>query len=166
VLYVGLMLTERGPMVLEFNCRFGDPETQAILLRLEDNFAKVARDAAAGRLEVQTLDFRREAVVCVVLAAAGYPGAARKGDVITGIDDALAVPGVTIYHAATKRNNGDLVTGGGRVLSVCARGGDLSDAIDLAYKGVDLVRFEGRQYRTDIGADTLAKLAGGRGEPD
>jgi phosphoribosylamine--glycine ligase len=166
VLYVGLMLTERGPMVLEFNCRFGDPETQAILLRLEDNFAKVARDAAAGRLETQTLNFRREAVVCVVLAADGYPGPSRKGDVITGVDDALALSGVTIYHAATQRNNGDLVTGGGRVLSVCARGGDLSDAIGLAYRGVDLVRFEGRQYRTDIGADTLAKLDGGHGEPD
>jgi phosphoribosylamine--glycine ligase len=166
VLYVGLMLTDTGPKVLEFNCRFGDPETQAILLRLEDDFAGVARDAAAGRLRVQTLNFRREAVVCVVMAAAGYPGASRKGDVITGVDDAMALPGVTIYHAATGRSEGELVTGGGRVLSVCGRGHDLSDAINLAYRGVDRVRFEGCQYRTDIGADTLATLDGGRGEPD
>ncbi len=166
VLYVGLMMTERGPMVLEFNCRFGDPETQAILLRLDDNFAGVARDAADGRLRTSQLKWRREAVLGVVLASAGYPGAPRKGDEITGIDDALALSGVTIYHSGTKVVDGRLVTGGGRVLTVCARGGDLADAIDLAYRGVDAVQFDGKHFRTDIGADTLAKLGGGRGEPD
>lgn len=165
VLYVGLMLTDRGAQVLEFNCRFGDPETQAILLRLDDNFAEVARHAAEGRLDVTSLGWRREAVVCVVLAAAGYPGAPKKGDAIIGIDDALALSGVTVYHAGTKEIDGNLVTAGGRVLSVCARGGDLTDAIELAYRGVEKIRFDGMQYRTDIGADTLAALAGGRGEP-
>ena len=166
VLYVGLMLTEHGPKVLEFNCRFGDPETQAILLRLDDDFAGVARDAADGRLRVKQLNWRREAVVGVVLAAAGYPAAPRKGDEITGIDEALLLPGVTIYHAGTKEVDGRLVTAGGRVLTVCGRGGDLADAIETAYRGVDAVHFDGRHFRTDIGADTLETLGGGRGEPD
>jgi phosphoribosylamine--glycine ligase len=166
VLYVGLMLTERGIKVLEFNCRFGDPETQAILLRLDDDFARCARRAAEGRLEVKTLNWRREAVVCVVLAAAGYPGSPHTGDPISGIDDALGLPGVTIYHAGTKIEEGTLVTGGGRVLSVCARGGNLADAIELAYRGVGHIHFEGMHYRKDIGADTLEMLGGGHGEPD
>jgi len=165
VLYVGLMLTDRGPSVLEYNCRFGDPETQAILLRLDDNLAEVARCAADGRLEVAMLSWRREAVVCVVLAASGYPGMPRKGDVITGIDDALALPGLDVYHSGTKLVNGELVTAGGRVLSVCARAGDLADAISLAYQGVDTIHFEGMHCRTDIGVDTLAALGGGCGEP-
>ena len=165
VLYVGLMLTDRGPSVLEYNCRFGDPETQAILLRLDDNLAEVARGAADGRLEVAMLSWRREAVVCVVLAASGYPGMPRKGDVITGIDDALALPGLAVYHSGTKLVNGELVTAGGRVLSVCARAGDLADAISLAYQGVDTIHFEGMHCRTDIGVDTLAALGGGCGEP-
>ncbi len=166
VLYVGLMITDRGPMVLEFNCRFGDPETQAILLRLDDNFADVARRAADGRLETAALKWRREAAVCVVLAAAGYPGAPRKGDEIAGIGDALSLSGLTVYHAGTTMDDSRLVTSGGRVLSVCARGGDLADAVALAYRGVDQISFDGMHFRTDIGADTLKKLAGGRGEPD
>jgi len=161
VLYVGLMLTEGGPKVLEFNCRLGDPETQAILLRLDDDLAAVARDAADGRLQVSTLNWRREAVVCVVLAAEGYPASPRRGDAITGIDDALALPGVTVYHAGTRDQDGELETSGGRVLSVCGRGATLGDAVATAYRGVDRIKWRGMQYRTDIGADTLAKLAGG-----
>jgi phosphoribosylamine--glycine ligase len=159
-------LTERGVKVLEFNCRLGDPETQAILLRLDDNFADAARRAADGRLDIKTLSWRREAVACVVLAAAGYPGAPRKGDLISGVDNALALSGVTIYHAGTKLIDGELVTGGGRVLSVCARGGNLASAVDLVYRGVERIRFDGMHFRTDIGADTLEKLGGGAGEPD
>ena len=166
VLYVGLMITDRGPMVLEFNCRFGDPETQAILLRLDDNFADAARRAADGRLGTATLKWRREAAVCVVMAAAGYPKAPRKGDVITGIDDAVSLSGLTVYHAGTRIDDGRLVTAGGRVLSVCARGGDLADAVALAYRGVEKISFDGMHYRTDIGADTLKTLAGSSGEPD
>jgi phosphoribosylamine--glycine ligase len=165
VLYVGLMLTDRGPSVLEFNCRFGDPEAQAILLRLDDNLAEVARHAADGRLDVANLSWRREAAVCVVLAAAGYPGMPRKGDAITGIDAAQALSGLTVYHSGTKLQDGELVSAGGRVLSVCARAGDLAAAIDLAYQGVAAISFEGMHYRADIGADTLAALGGGSGEP-
>ncbi len=158
VLYLGLMLTDRGPMVLEFNCRFGDPETQAILLRLDDNFAEVTRAAADGRLRVPTLTWRREAVACVVLASRGYPASPRTGDPISGIDQALSLPGVTVYHAGTRLEHGELVTGGGRVLSVCGRAATLAEAVDLAYRGVGAIHFEGEHHRTDIGRDTLERL--------
>jgi phosphoribosylamine--glycine ligase len=100
-------------------------------------------------------------VVCVVLAAEGYPVKPRKGDVISGVDDALALPGVTVYHAGTRQEGGELQTAGGRVLTVCGRGAKLSDAVATAYQGVDRISWRAMQYRTDIGADTLAKLAGG-----
>jgi phosphoribosylamine--glycine ligase len=159
VLYVGLMMTADGPKVLEFNCRLGDPETQAIFLRLDDNFAAVAHDAADGALLTPKLQFRKEAVACVVLAAAGYPGSPRRGDEITGIDDAHALSGVTVYHAGTRRDDdGRLVTSGGRILSVCGRGSTLAEALDAAYAGVARIAFDGMWYRTDIGRDTLAKL--------
>ncbi len=161
VLYLGLMLTDRGPMVLEFNCRLGDPETQAILLRLDDNFAQVARDAADGRLKIKTLNWRREVGVCVVVAADGYPGSPRKGDLISGVEDVMAMPGATVYHAGTKVDAGSLVTSGGRVLGVCARAPTLVEAVARAYRGVDLISFDGMHYRTDIGADTLLKLGEG-----
>jgi len=158
LLYVGLMLTESGPQVLEFNCRFGDPETQAVLLRVDDNLAAVMHEAADGKLSSSSIRWRREAVTCVVLAAEGYPGSPRRGDEITGIDEALAIPGVTVYHAGTKRIDGQLVTSGGRVLSVCGRGTNLAESIATAYRGVEAIRFDGRQFRSDIGADSLAKL--------
>ncbi len=161
VLYVGLMLTENGPRVLEFNCRLGDPEAQSILLRLDDDLAGVMRAAADEQLAVSALAWRREAAATVVLSAAGYPGSPRRGDVITGVEEAMALPGVTVYHAGTRRDGDLLVTAGGRVLSVCGRGSDLREAVATAYRGVDKIRFEGRHYRTDIGADSLAKLAGG-----
>jgi len=163
VLYVGLMLTADGPKVLEFNCRPGDPETQAILLRLDDSFAAVARQAADGALATSTLRWRREAVACVVLAAEGYPGGPRKGDPIEGIGDALALPGVTVYHAGTALDEQRrLVTAGGRVLSVCGRGAGLADAVSTAYRGVEKIRFDGMQLRRDIGADTLARMEDAR----
>jgi len=158
VLYVGLMLNDDGPRVLEFNCRFGDPEAQAILLRLEDDLAGTLRAAADGQLAAGAMSWRREAVVCVVLAAAGYPSSPRKGDEISGVQEALALPGVTVYHAGTRLEDGRLFTSGGRVLSVCGRGADLMEAIATAYRGVESIHFEGMQYRTDIGADTVATL--------
>jgi phosphoribosylamine--glycine ligase len=148
-------------MVLEFNCRLGDPETQAILLRLDDNFAQVARDAADGRLKVKTMNWRREVGVCVVVAADGYPGSPRKGDVIHGVEDVMAMPGATVYHSGTKLDAGSLVTSGGRVLSVCARAATLAEAVAHAYRGVGRISFEGMRYRTDIGADTLLELSEG-----
>jgi phosphoribosylamine--glycine ligase len=158
VLYAGLMLTSDGPKVLEFNCRLGDPETQATFLRLDDNFAEIARDAADGALEIGNMNWRKEAVACVVLAAEGYPGSPRKGDEISGIGDAMALSGVTVYHAGTSLEDEKLTTSGGRVLSVCGRGSILSEALDAAYEGVSKISFEGMWYRSDIGRDTLTKL--------
>jgi phosphoribosylamine--glycine ligase len=163
ILYVGLMLTESGPKVLEFNCRLGDPEAQSILLRLDDNLATRMREAAEGKLSIAALQWRREAVACVVLAAAGYPAAPKRGDEIHGIEDALSTPGVTVYHAGTKLNTGTLCTNGGRVLSVCGRGASLAEAIKTTYSGVKKISFDGMHYRTDICADTLAKLGGSGG---
>jgi len=158
VLYAGLMMTTDGPMVMEFNCRFGDPETQAIFLRLDDNFAAIARDAAAGVLEIQNMKWRKEAVACVVMAAENYPGIPRKGDVITGTDDAMALAGVTVYHGGTDLLDGHLVASGGRVLSVCGRGATLDEALATAYTGVGKIHFDGMWYRGDIGRDTLEML--------
>jgi phosphoribosylamine--glycine ligase len=165
VLYVGLMVTEDGPKVLEFNCRFGDPEAQVVFLRLDDNLAATLRSAADGQLASSKLAWRREAVACVVLASAGYPGSPRRGDEISGMGEALALPGVTVYHAGTRKEEGKVVTSGGRVLSVCGRGGNLAEAIAAAYRGVEKIHFEGMHYRTDIGADSLAQLRS-RGESD
>jgi len=165
VLYVGLMMTTAGPQVLEFNCRFGDPETQAILLRLDDNLAEIARDAADGALDTRTLEWRKEAVACVVLASKGYPAGPRKGDEITGVDEALALPGVTVYHAGTRSEGGRLLTAGGRVLSVCGRGATLLEALEVAYGGVHKIHFDGMWYRSDIGRDTLRTLGSSDGRP-
>jgi len=158
LLYVGLMLTADGPKVLEFNCRFGDPEAQAVLLRLDDNLAGVLRAAADGQLGATSLRWRREAVACVVLAAEGYPGNPKRGDEITGLDDALGLSGVTVYHGGSRLQDGHFVTAGGRVLSVCGRGPSLADAVATAYRGVACIRFNGMRHRTDIGADTIDTL--------
>jgi phosphoribosylamine--glycine ligase len=165
VLYAGLMMTADGPRVLEFNCRFGDPETQAILLRLDDNFAQVAKEAAEGRLSTGNMRWRKEAVACVVAAAEGYPESPRKGDEISGIDDAMGLTGVTVYHAGTRREEDRLVTSGGRVLSVCGRGSTLTEALETAYKGVSKIHFDGMWYRSDIGHDTLRMLGACDGGP-
>jgi phosphoribosylamine--glycine ligase len=146
-LYVGLALTADGPKVIEFNCRFGDPETQVVLARLETPLAGVLHAAAVGRLaEDPPLAWRSGAAVCVVVASAGYPESAHKGDVITGAD---GVPGV--LHAGTaRRADGALVTAGGRVLTCTALGGTLAEARDAAYELVRGVAFDGAQSRTDI----------------
>lgn len=158
VLYAGLMLTDHGPKVLEFNCRFGDPETQSVLLRLDGSFAAVAKTAADGHLSVSGLQWRREVVACIVAAAEGYPGMPRKGDEIRGVETAMGLPGVTVYHAGTRLDGDRLVTAGGRVLSVCGRGPTLASAVDTAYRGLRAVSFDGMYCRSDIGADTLAAL--------
>ncbi len=158
VLYAGLMLTAEGPRVLEFNCRFGDPETQAILLRLDDSLAAAARAAADGALATGNLKWRKQAVACVVMAAEGYPGSPRKGAEISGISEAMAMSGITVYHAGTRRDGDRLVTAGGRVLSVCGRGATLEEAMTTAYRGVDKIRFDGMWFRSDIGRDTLRTL--------
>lgn len=156
VLYGGFMLTEDGPKVLEFNARFGDPETQVILPRLQDDLAEVMLTVAEGRPDDIDLHWAEQWAVCVVLASEGYPGSYEKGKVILGIDEAEALDGVTVFHAGTAHNaDGELVTAGGRVLNVVALGDSFEEARDLAYEACDLIYFEGKQLRSDIGLRAL-----------
>ncbi len=158
VVYAGLMLTRKGPMVLEFNCRFGDPEAQALLPRLDqDLFPLLA--AVARREELSTnAQWRREAAVSVVLASGGYPGDYETGKPIAGIEDAEALPDVTVFHAGTAAKDGTLVTAGGRVLGVTALGRDIPAAIGRAYEAVGKICFEGMHYRKDIGRKALSHI--------
>ncbi len=149
-LFAGLMLTADGPKVIEFNARFGDPETQVVLPLLENDLLEVVQACLDGRLHEVELQFRPAAAVNVVLASAGYPGAYAKGLPIRGLVEAEEV-GVMVFHAGTAFNDeGQLVTAGGRVLGVMAMGSTLRDALDLAYAGVNQIQFEGRTYRRDI----------------
>ncbi len=158
ILYAGLMLTDDGPKVLEFNCRLGDPETQSVLRRLDGDLAVVFRDAADGRLEPDCMSWKKDVGACVVLAADGYPAGPRVGDEITGITDADSIPGVKVFHAGTRRDGESILTAGGRVLSVTALGETLADAVDIAYRAADRIRFDGVYRRSDIGVDTLKKI--------
>lgn len=157
VLYGGFMLTPQGPKVLEFNARFGDPETQVILPRLTTDLAQVMYAVATGNTADIQLEWSPSWAVCVVLASEGYPGAYEKGKVILGIDEAEALEGVTVFHAGTTLNSdGELVTNGGRVLNVVALGETFDEARERAYEACDLINFEGKQLRTDIGAKAAA----------
>ena len=150
LLYAGLMLTSEGPKVVEFNCRFGDPECQAVLMRLADDLLPLLHAAATGAALPVSVTWGTGAAVCVVLASPGYPGEYPTGLPIAGVDEAEALPGVVVFHAGTARKDGTLVTAGGRVLGVTARGDSVSAATDLAYRGVDRVCFQGMHYRKDI----------------
>ena len=155
-LYGGFMLTPEGPKVLEFNARFGDPETQVILPRLENDLVDVMLACAEQRLDEVELAWRDAWAVAVVLTSAGYPGSYEKGKVITGIEDAEAMDGVTVYHAGTAvREDGELVTSGGRVLAVTALGETFEAARDLAYAACEKIDFEGKTLRHDIGLRAL-----------
>ncbi|HYR38437.1 MAG TPA: phosphoribosylamine--glycine ligase [Methylomirabilota bacterium] len=158
VLFVGLMIGPDGPRVVEFNCRFGDPECQAILPRLDGDVLPVFEAVAAGRGLPASLRWRREASVCVVLASPGYPGTPRAGLAIEGVEAAAALPGVNVFHAGTARRDGALLTAGGRVLGVQTLGGDIRAAIERAYDAVGRIRFEGMQFRHDIGRRALARV--------
>lgn len=152
VLYCGLMLTADGPKALEYNVRFGDPETQAIVRRLESDFAELAFAVARGELANCKPKWSDETSTCVVMASAGYPGAYETGKVIRGLDAAEEVESVVVFHAGTKLNAlGEVVTAGGRVLGVTARAANLAEATDRAYKAVGKIAFEGMQFRRDIG---------------
>lgn len=155
-LYAGLMLTADGTKVLEFNVRLGDPETQSLLHRVEGGFAEALSAAAKGDLSGQTLQWNPKPSVCVVLAAHGYPGHVRVGDAITGIDAAEST-GATVFQAGTRVQDGVLQTAGGRVLGVTASGNDLASAITNTYRAVDCIRFDGMQYRKDIGKKGLKR---------
>ncbi len=156
VLYVGLMLTPAGPKVIEFNCRFGDPECQTIMTRLESDAIDLLSAPAAGTLDAVNVSWSTDASVCVVLAAEGYPDRPRLGDEISGVPDAQAMPGVTVFFAGAKLDAGRLVTAGGRVLSVTARAATVPEARELAYAAAAKIEFKGKQMRTDIASGAAA----------
>jgi phosphoribosylamine--glycine ligase len=157
VLYTGLMITPQGPKVLEFNARFGDPEAEAILPRLQSDLAVVLSACARGEGAGAELQWRSEACAAVVLASAGYPGSYQTGFPINGLEDAGKISGVTVFHAGTAGRDGQIVTAGGRVLVVAGRGQNLSEAVHQAYAGVERISFEGKSFRKDIGARYLAR---------
>jgi phosphoribosylamine--glycine ligase len=156
ILYAGIMLTQGGPRVLEFNCRFGDPETQPILMRLKSDLLEVMLATCEGRLDNVTLQWDSRPAVCVVMASGGYPDDYEKGKVITGIDDAESDKDVKVFHAGTAQKGSDIVTAGGRVLGVTALGSTIADAKAKAYRAVEKIKFEKAYYRTDI-ADKAIK---------
>jgi phosphoribosylamine--glycine ligase len=149
------MITSDGPKVLEFNCRFGDPETQAILPRLATDLAPALIACAAGALRPEMVAWRDEPCVCVVMASGGYPGAYAKGKPIGGLDAAAKVEGAAVFHAGTARRDGQVVTAGGRVLGVTARAPTLQAAIARAYEATGKIQFEAAHFRKDIGARAL-----------
>jgi phosphoribosylamine---glycine ligase len=160
VLYAGLMMTADGPRVLEFNCRFGDPETQAVLPRLRSDLADLfLASREQGGLAGASADFGDDWSVTVVLASAGYPASSSKGDVISGLDEAAALEGVEITHAGTARRDGQIVTAGGRVLNVTGLGPTPEDARRRAYDAAERISFEGMQLRTDIAARAVERVA-------
>jgi phosphoribosylamine--glycine ligase len=151
-LYVGLMLTDMGPRVVEFNVRFGDPEAQVVLPMLDDDLFPLLRASAAGSLAGATVRFRPEPHVGVVMAAGGYPDAPRLEVPVRGLDEAAKVPGSLVFHAGTRRDGDTVVAAGGRVLTIVGRGPSYREAIDVAYRAAGKVEFEGMQMRRDIGA--------------
>src|SRR3990170_245000 len=155
VLYAGLMMTKNGPRVLEFNCRFGDPETQPILMRMESDIVPILVAASEGTLHEVKIKWKQEAAVCVVMAAKGYPGNYLKGSEINGLEEAAKLNDTMVFHAGTAVKDGKVVTAGGRVLGVTALGPTIKDAIENAYRAVGKISWEGAQYRRDIGKKAL-----------
>jgi phosphoribosylamine--glycine ligase len=162
VLYAGLILTPEGPRVLEFNARFGDPEAQVLLMRLEDDLLPVLASGAAGSFDVRRLSFRKEAAACVVLASPGYPARPESGETIHGLEHAVLLPGVEVFHAATAQSGEDLVSAGGRVLSVCGLDADLRGALKRAYAAVAEIDWPAKVFRRDIGRRVLDQGGSGR----
>ncbi len=157
VLYCGLMMTPRGPQVLEFNARFGDPETQAILLRLESDLVETLEACIDRRLDQTEMRWSQGASACVIASSSGYPGAYKTGFPISGLSAAARVPGVEVFHSGSVRLGNQLVTGGGRVLGVTAVAGSLEEALNRAYQAMAEIEFEGMYYRRDIGHRALRR---------
>jgi len=157
VLYCGLMMTARGPMVLEFNCRFGDPETQPILMRLESDLLDALEASIDGRVSEGDFKWSPDAAVCVVMSSGGYPGTFEQGKRIDGLEEADAVQGVEVFHAGTSKRDGIYYTAGGRVLGVTARAADLETAVSRAYEACGKISFAGAHYRKDIAGRALKK---------
>jgi phosphoribosylamine---glycine ligase len=157
VLYCGLMMTARGPMVLEFNCRFGDPETQPILMRLESDLLEAIEASIEGRVSEGDFKWSSDASVCVVMSSGGYPGTFEAGKRISGLEEAGAEEGVKVFHAGTTQRDGAYYTAGGRVLGVTARAPELETAVQRAYEACAKISFDGVHYRKDIAARALKK---------
>jgi phosphoribosylamine--glycine ligase len=157
ILYPGIMLTKDGPKVLEFNARFGDPETQVYLTRLENDLVEVLEASVAGTLDNVELKWSPMTSVCVVMASAGYPGSVVKGKVIQGLEQAAKMPNVKVLHAGTAIRDGHVATNGGRVLGVTGWAGDVRAARETAYSAVERITFEGAQWRTDIALKALKR---------
>ena len=151
ILYAGLMLTKTGPQILEFNVRFGDPETQPLLVRLDSDIIPIFEACIDGTLGQCQVHWKKKSSVCVVMAAAGYPGTYQKGKIISGLKNANSIPGVMVFHAGTKKDSEKIVTNGGRVLGITATGKNTNSAIERAYEAVGKIKWEGTQYRKDIG---------------
>lgn len=158
VLYAGLMMTQTGPRVVEFNCRFGDPETQVVLPRMKSDIVPLMIACCDGTLAEQELEWEDRECVTVVMASGGYPGSYDKGKAITGVDDAEAAESCMVFHAGTKALDGKLLTNGGRVLGVTAFGQTIAEAIDAAYEGVSKIHFDDAFHRNDIGKKALDRL--------
>ena len=156
-LYAGLMITKDGPKVIEFNARFGDPETQVVLPLLESDLVDIMLACADGTLQDLDIRWSSGAAVCVVMAAGGYPKSYHKGDAITGLE-AAAQAGTVVFHAGTSQKDGQIVTNGGRVLGVTAKAGSIREAVELAYQGVEKIHFAGAEYRKDIAHRALERL--------
>jgi len=155
VIYAGIMVTKKGPKVLEFNCRFGDPETQPILIRMKSDIIPILEAVIDEKLDDRFIEWDERAAVCVVLAAGGYPGNYEKGFVINGLDKIDQLEDVVVFYAGTNLKNGAIVTSGGRVLGVTALGDNVKFAIEKTYRAVDLIHFKGMHYRRDIGKRAL-----------
>ncbi|WP_022854333.1 phosphoribosylamine--glycine ligase [Thermodesulfatator atlanticus] len=158
VLYAGLMISRGKPYVLEFNCRFGDPECQPLMMRIKSDLAEIIEAALAGKLADKKLELDERASVCVVMASGGYPGKYEKGKEIKGLEEAAQIPGIKIFHAGTAKKDGKYVTNGGRVLGVTAIAEDIPSAIDKAYEAVEKISWDNVHYRTDIGVKALKHL--------
>jgi phosphoribosylamine--glycine ligase len=156
-IFFGLMLTKEGPKVLEYNCRLGDPETQAILLRADFDFAAACMDAARGKLDGSSAKWTRGASVCVVIASEGYPSSPVLGKPILGLEEAEKIPNVAVFHAGTRREGDNYYTSGGRILGVAAIGNSVEDAHGAAYDAASRIRIPGAHYRKDIGMTDIKK---------
>jgi len=154
-LYAGLMLTANGPKVLEFNCRFGDPETQPLMMRMQSDLLDLLIAVAEEKLADVDITWDRRAAVCVIASSGGYPGAYKTGLPISGIADADAMPDVKVFHSGTKLSGGQVVTDGGRVLGVTALGVTVADAQKRAYAAMQKIHFDGMHYRKDIGHQAI-----------
>lgn len=154
ILYTGLMLTEKGPRVLEYNVRFGDPETQPIMVRMKSDIVELFQACVDGKLDEAALEWHDEAAVCVIMASGGYPASSEKGVPIHGLDD-IAAEEAIVFHSGTAEKDGEIVTNGGRVLGVTAKDATIKGAIDKAYAAVEKINFDHMQFRRDIGARAL-----------